>query len=290
MLNTVNHIKRKPEWLRKKISFKNLGELKNFSDRYNIHTVCQEAMCPNVSECFSKKIATFLVLGNKCTRNCGFCNVKHGKTLAPDVNEPRRVAKAVHELGLKHVVITSVTRDDLNDGGSGIFRDTISSIKQLDDSITVEVLAPDFKGKKESIEKVLSASPEVFGHNLETVPRLYKHTRQDADYERSLKVLGEAKKISGSIHTKSGIMVGLGETTNEVLDLFWNLRRVGCDFLSVGQYLAPSNKNTPVKEYISPEQFSFYKQKALEMGFLHVESDPYVRSSYVASNYTELKS
>ena len=285
MLNATDNIKRKPEWLKKKMSFRKVQELKSFSDKYDIHTVCQEAMCPNMSECFSKKIATFLILGNKCTRNCGFCNVKHGKTLAYDATEPGRVAKAVRELKLKHVVITSVTRDDLDDGGSGIFRDTICSIKQLDNSIAIEVLVPDFKGKEESIETVLSASPEVFGHNLETVPRLYEYTRQNADYKRSLKVLGKAKNISKNTHTKSGIMVGLGETTLEVIDLFQDLRKVGCDFLSVGQYLAPTNKNVPVKEYILPEQFNFYKQEALDMGFLHVESGPYVRSSYIASSY-----
>ncbi len=249
-----------------------------------MRTVCQESLCPNISECFAKGTATFLILGNICTRNCRFCNIKKGKPGNLDLTEPRRLVEAVRQMNLKHVVITSVTRDDLPDGGSGVFRETILSLRRL--AVSIEVLIPDFKGSQEAIKKVIEAGPEVIGHNLETVPRLYRDLR-DADYEVSLEILRFIKQCTPHIFTKSGLMLGLGETEQEVLDVFSDLARVGCDFLSIGQYLAPSTAHCVVKDYLTPERFNYYKDKAYAFGMRHVLSGPYVRSSYHARGYID---
>lgn len=276
---------RKPPWLNKKIDLKACHTLKLLLKDLKLHTICEEAGCPNISECFSKKTATFLILGDICTRNCRFCGVKKGKPCPIDEEEPERVAEAVRRLNLRHVVITSVTRDDLPDGGAGQFAQTIISIKKTMEKITIEVLIPDFKGNRRAIERVIEAGPDVIGHNIETVPRLYPDVRQAADYFRSLEVLKAVKTLSNGIYTKSGLMLGLGEEEGEVLEVFKALRGADCDFLSLGQYLPPSLKAYPVKEYLHPDKFDYYKEKALSLGFLYVASGPYVRSSYLAEEY-----
>lgn len=276
---------RKPSWLNKKVDFRKCRDLNILFKDLNLNTICQQAKCPNISECFSQGVASFLILGNICSRNCRFCAVDKGVPQDVDLTEPKRVAEAVRILGLRHVVITSVTRDDLADGGASMFVDTVVEIGETDKNIAVEVLVPDFKGKIESIQKVIDAKPDIFAHNLETVPRLYAEVRKGANYLRSLKVLESAKKLNKNIYTKSGIMLGLGENKQEVLDLFDDLRKAECDFLSIGQYLAPSFKHFKVREYIKPEKFLFYKNKARELGFSHIESGPYVRSSYLAHRY-----
>lgn len=275
----------RPEWLNKKIDLKVYSDMKSRLRKLGVETVCEQAMCPNAGECFGRGEATFLILGRHCTRACSFCNVDRSVPLPPDVDEPRRVAEAVSKFGLKHVVITSVTRDDLLDGGAGAFANTVLSIRKKSPGATIEVLVPDFKLSLSSIEKVLRSGPDIFAHNVETVPALYKAVRQGADYDRSLEVLREAKKIAPDIKTKSGIMLGLGESEGEVLRVMKDLRSAGCDFLSIGQYLAPSLKHYPVKEYISPEIFKRLKEKGMGLGFLHIESGPYVRSSYMAGMY-----
>ncbi|MFH1092786.1 MAG: lipoyl synthase [Candidatus Omnitrophota bacterium] len=278
-------MKTRPDWLRKKINLQETLKLHKLFRMHNLHTVCKEALCPNIGECFSKKVATFLIMGNSCTRNCNFCAVKKGVPDKIDPDEPQRVAKAVKKLGLKHVVITSVTRDDLEDGGAGIFSDTIRALKALDKDLKVEVLVPDFKANISSIKKVIRASPDIFAHNLETVPALYGKVRQGAQYERSLDVLTKAKSFNKNVYTKSGLMLGLGETEEGVLEVLSDLRRAQCDFLSLGQYLAPSKKHFPVHDFIDPDKFIDYKNKAVKLGFLHVQSGPYVRSSYGAHEY-----
>ena len=250
-----------------------------------VETVCEQAMCPNMGECFARNEATFLILGRYCTRACSFCNIEKGKPLALDEDEPRRVAEAVERLSLRHVVITSVTRDDLADGGAGIFRATILAIRQKMPKVKIEVLIPDFRLSLEALSIVAGALPDIIAHNVETVPALYKKVRQGSEYPRSLDVLRAIKKISPDVKTKSGIMLGLGEREEEVLAVMRDLRLAECDFLSIGQYLAPSSRHYPVQEYVSPEIFSFYKEKAEKSGFLHVESAPYVRSSYSAGEY-----
>jgi len=276
---------RKPPWLNKKINLKACHTLKLLLKDLKLHTICEEAGCPNISECFSKKTATFLILGDICTRNCRFCGVKKGKPCPVDEREPERVAEAVRRLNLRHVVITSVTRDDLPDGGAEQFAQTILSIKKVMPNIIIEVLIPDFKGNRQAIERVIKAGPDVIGHNIETVPRLYPDVRQAADYFRSLEVLKAVKTLSNGIYTKSGLMLGLGEEEGEVLEAFKALREADCGFLSLGQYLPPSSKSFPVKEYIHPDKFNYYKEKALSLGFLYVASGPYVRSSYLAEEY-----
>ncbi|MCD6220790.1 lipoyl synthase [bacterium] len=276
---------RRPPWLNKKINLKVCHNLKMLLRDLNLHTICEEASCPNISECFSKRTVTFLILGNICTRNCRFCGVKKGKPSPVDKEEPERVAEGVFRLNIRHVVITSVTRDDLPDGGAEQFAQTIISIKKRIEKITIEVLIPDFKGNKESIKKVVEANPDIIGHNVETVPRLYPDVRQAADYSRSLNVLKTVKELSNNIYTKSGLMLGLGEKEKEVIEVFKSLRGVDCDFLSLGQYLPPNLKAYPVKEYIHPDKFNDYKKRALSLGFLYVASGPYVRSSYLAEEY-----
>jgi lipoic acid synthetase len=277
-------ITRKPEWLQKKINPAAHVEMERLLGDHRLHTVCQEAICPNITECFRNRQATFLILGKVCTRLCSFCNVTKETPLPLDRDEPVRVGEAVARLALLHVVITSPTRDDLPDGGAGLYAETVEAIRRASPATVVELLIPDFLGERQSIAQVVASRPNILGHNLETVPRLY-HIRSGADYRRSLKVLETAHGLDQSLKTKSGIMVGLGEATEEVLEVFADLRRVGCSYLSVGQYLAPSRRHYPVQEFIRPEQFDLYRERALALGFDHVESGPYVRSSYHAEQY-----
>jgi len=286
----INRIgRRKPFWLNKRVDFHKAGELKELLGDLNLSTICQSAFCPNISECFSAGRITFLILGDVCTRNCRFCGVKKGKTKELDPKEPQKVAEAVSRVkekyGLRHIVITSVTRDDLEDGGAKAFKQVVEGIKKRVEDVTVEVLIPDFKGRRQSLKTVISAKPDIIGHNIETVQRLYFQVRAMADYNRSLKVLKSIKEISPDIYTKSGIMLGLGEDESELLESFSDLRRAGCDFLSLGQYLQPSLIHYPVKRYIPPEEFEELKSKAQGLGFLYVASGPYVRSSYLAEEY-----
>jgi len=275
----------RPEWLKKRVNLNEMVYVKDLLRKLSLHTVCEEANCPNISECFSRKIATFLILGHICTRNCKFCNIRKGRPEPVDENESIRVAEAVEKLGLSFVVITSVTRDDLEDGGAGIFSATVREIRKIKGGIRIELLIPDFKGDKEALEKVVNSHPEIISHNVETVPSLYPEVRSKSDYKLSLKVLENVKKMERGIYTKSGIMVGLGEKDKEVIDVMRDLREVGCDFLSIGQYLQPSKNHYPVREYIEPEKFEFYKEEALKLGFKHVKSGVYVRSSYLAEDY-----
>jgi len=275
----------KPEWLNKKISLKDCAAMKQALRSLCVETVCEQAMCPNIGECFSAKTATFLILGKNCTRNCSFCNIQKAKPLPVDKHEPARVAQAVSQLGLRHVVITSVTRDDLTDGGAGIFAQTIRCIREKLPQVRVETLIPDFGFSWDALKMVIDEAPAIIAHNLETVPSLYPQVRQGADYQGSLNLLGNINKKSVGLKIKSGLMLGLGEKVQEVLLVMKDLRSVGCDYLSIGQYLAPSKQHYPVKEYISPEQFDYYKEKASELGFLHIQSAPYVRSSYLAAEY-----
>lgn len=279
-----NNNNRKPSWLGKKIDLEKCHEVQKMLVGLNLHTVCQEAMCPNISECFCQKIATILIMGEVCTRNCSFCAVRKGEPRAVDKDEPARVAAAIKTLGLRHAVITSVTRDDLPDGGAGIFAETISEARKINPETAIEVLVPDFNGNLKAISTVVSAGPDIFAHNVETVPSLYKKIRPAANYSVSIDVLRIAKDY-GSAYTKSGIMLGLGEKTYEVLKVFKDLIKAKCDYLSIGQYLAPSRNHYPVKEFIEPKVFEFFKTKALQAGFKHVESAPYVRSSYMADRY-----
>lgn len=277
-------ITRKPEWLQKRINPAAHAEMERLLGDHRLHTVCQEAMCPNISECFRQRQATFLILGRICTRLCSFCNVAKEAPLPADHGEPARVAEAIKRLNLSHVVITSPTRDDLPDGGAALYAATVAAIREAAPRTGIELLIPDFRGDREAISVVTRAMPDIIGHNLETVPRLY-HIREGADYRRSLEVLAVLHEIAPAIRTKSGLMVGLGETEEELFSIFADLRRVGCNYLSVGQYLAPSKRHHPVRAFIEPELFDLYRERALAMGFAHVESGPYVRSSYHAAEY-----
>ena len=242
-------------------------------------------MCPNIGECFKAKVATFLILGKNCTRSCSFCNVQKALPSAVDKDEPERVAQAAALLGLKHVVVTSVTRDDLSDGGAALFADTVSRIKRKLPGVTIELLIPDFKLSQDALKIIVDSRPQIVAHNVETVPSLYKVVRQGADYARSLEVLSLLKNMAPDLKTKSGLMLGLGEKEEEVFQVMRDLRVNECDLLSIGQYLAPSQKHYPVKEYIRLQQFADYEKKARQMGFAHVKSAPYVRSSYLADKY-----
>ncbi len=275
---------RRPEWLRKKVSFKAKRDTDELLKDVGIATICQEAMCPNISECFGKKQATFLILGSVCTRACTFCNVTRGKPEDIDYKEIEKVVEAIKRLELKNVVITSVTRDDLSDGGAKHFFECVKAIKEFDKDIKIELLIPDFNEKRDSIEIVSKSGAQIVGHNIETIKRRYD-IRNGSDYERSLRVLKMIKESNPRVNTKSGIMLGLGESEEEVVKVFEDLLSVGCRFLSIGQYLAPSKKHTPVVEYIKPEQFERYKSIALDLGFRFVHSSPYTRSSYMAHEY-----
>ncbi|GBD97097.1 MAG TPA: lipoyl synthase [Nitrospirae bacterium] len=272
---------RHPEWI--KVKSTDTHETKKILRHYGVSTVCEEARCPNQGKCFSESTATFMILGDRCTRNCSFCAVESSKPLPPDPEEPEKVAGAVMALGLKFVVITSVTRDDLPDGGAAQFAGTIQAIKSRNNAIKIEVLTPDFKGDSEALKRVLDAKPDVFNHNIETVPRLYSTVRPMADYATSVNILNTAKKLYPAIKTKSGIMVGLGETEQEVISVMHDLREADCDFLTIGQYLQPRRTNIPVVEYLKPEVFEQYRIKGLGKGFKAVASSPLTRSSMDAS-------
>jgi lipoic acid synthetase len=273
---------RLPGWLKRSLP---RGNGNFFTDRLlgelRLETVCENARCPNRPECYARRTATFMILGNVCTRPCGFCAVPRGKTLPLEDDEPERVAEAAARLGLRHVVITSVTRDDLPDGGSDHFFRTVVAVRARTGAV-VEVLTPDFGGDPRAIDRVLEAGPEVYNHNLETVPRLYRRVRRNADYLRSLRLLARVKRRAAGIRTKSGIMLGLGETWEEVLELFADLRDVACDLLTVGQYLRPSPAHLPVERYVSPAEFEELGRLARRLGFRHVACGPFVRSSYHA--------
>jgi len=266
-----------PEWIRASLS--GTHETKKILRRYGLSTVCEEARCPNQGRCFSKGTATFMILGDVCTRACSFCAVKSGIPLPPDPAEPERIVEAVLSMELRYVVITSVTRDDLPDGGAGHFARTIRTLRKRIKDIKIEVLTPDFRGDINALRIVLDESPDVFDHNVETVPRLYSSVRPDADYSVSLNVLAMAKRLYSGIKTKSGVMVGLGEREDELYDVMSDLRDAGCDLLTIGQYLQPGRRNLPVVEYIRPEAFEVYRNMALEMGFKGVSSSPLARSS-----------
>ncbi|MBZ0157221.1 MAG: lipoyl synthase [Alphaproteobacteria bacterium] len=268
---------RLPEWIRTKAT--GLHSTKNLLRTHRLSTVCEEARCPNQGACFAKPTATFMILGDRCTRDCAFCSVSSGAPSAVDPHEPERVAEAAAELGLRYVVVTSVTRDDLPDGGAAQFASTIRAIRRRLPDARVEVLIPDFKGDREALRVVLAAEPDVFNHNMETVKRLYPLVRPQADYARSLGVLRDAKELAPSLRTKSGLMLGFGETVEELKELFGDLRSAGCTMLTIGQYLRPTKKNLPVVEYIKPEIFEELKELALVSGFDFVASGPLVRSS-----------
>ena len=274
---------RRPDWLRAPApAGTNYRELKALVDRLKLHTVCESAACPNVGECWNRRTATFMILGNLCTRRCGFCAVSKGAPLPVDYDEPRRVAEAVAELGLRYAVVTSVNRDDRKDGGAELFALTIRAIRDFVPGCKVEVLIPDFQGVRWALEIVMEAAPDILNHNTETVPRLYRQVRLGARYERSLDILAHAKRTSPSIPTKSGLMLGLGETQPEVLKVMRDLRDHHVDILTLGQYLRPSPKHLPIIRYIPPEEFQEYRKAGSEMGFRHVEAGPLVRSSYHA--------
>jgi lipoic acid synthetase len=252
-------------------------------DRYHLHTVCREANCPNRMECFDSRTATFLILGSVCTRNCTFCNITKGEPETVDPEEPKHIADAVETLGLRYAVITSVTRDDLPDGGAGHFAAVVQAVKARTPEVMIELLIPDFKGDRTALEKAARSGAEVLNHNVETVPSLYPSVRPLADYKQSLSVIRNAKEINPNLVTKSGIMLGLGEREDEVTAVLEELRDAGCDLLTIGQYLAPSDKHHPVVEYIHPDVFEQYAEKARVMGFTAVASAPFVRSSYKAA-------
>lgn len=268
-----------PYWIKSKIRLGQIHETKKILRKYGIYTVCEEARCPNITECFTKPTAAFMILGCKCTRKCAFCSVTSSAPEPPATTEVENIAKAVQEMGLRYVVITSVSRDDLYDGGAEHFAKTVSSVKNYLPGIKVEVLTPDFQGNINHLKTVLDSNPDVFNHNIETVPRLYPSIRPDADYRRSLDILKEAKKQKPNILTKSGIMLGLGETLHEVKDVLKDLRYSGCDFITIGQYMRPSKANIPVVEYIMPGVFEELRLEAMLIGFKYAASAPYVRSS-----------
>ena len=281
--NPINPIKKKPYWIRTKIfDTQNYFKTKEIINKKKLHTVCQEASCPNISECWSKKHATFMIMGDTCTRACAFCNVKTGKPTFLDPLEPLKIAKATNMLNLKHVVVTSVDRDDLKDGGASHFSDVIKEIRKINKHTTIEVLTPDFLRKGKAYEKVILANPDVFNHNIETVPSLYRSVRPGSRYFSSVNLLKSAKEINKTIFTKSGIMLGLGETKNEVLQVMDDLLSAKVDFLTIGQYLQPTVKHFPLKRYIHPDEFKEFKEIALSKGFLIVSSSPLTRSSYHA--------
>ena len=280
---TLAHRKPKPPWLKRRFVLNaSTKEVNDLLRDLALHTVCQEAHCPNQSECFGNHTATFMILGDHCTRTCTFCAVAHGTLEIPDPEEPQRVAEAVSRLGLKYVVLTSVTRDDLADGGGSHFAATIKAIRSVANDILVEVLIPDFQGSSQALASVVAAQPAVLNHNLETVPRLYPAVRPQADYQRSLRLLEQVKRLHPEATTKSGFMVGLGERQKEVSSLLRDLRKASCDLVTIGQYLRPSQEHHSVVEYIHPEIFNAYQQEAEELGFSGVASGPYVRSSYQA--------
>ncbi|HSG27085.1 MAG TPA: lipoyl synthase [Candidatus Krumholzibacterium sp.] len=272
---------RLPHWLKRKIPL--VGECSRIEGavrRRNLHTICREGLCPNRAECYSKGKVTFMMLGDRCTRHCRFCSVTKGEPAAVDPSEPERIAEAAAELGLGHVIVTSVTRDDLPDGGASVYAELISCLKRLDPVPVIEVLVPDFRGDLEALGLVLEAGPDIFSHNIETVKRLFPVVRPDTDYERSLTLLAEAGRRGGETRLKSSMMLGLGETRGEVLDTMRDLREAGCHYTALGQYLRPGVDQIPVSGYIPPDDFKSYEEEGYGMGFLEVTAGPLVRSSY----------
>lgn len=281
------HMK-KPEWLKVKVDLgTNLRQVKALTNTLSLNTVCQEANCPNRMECYNRRTATFMILGSICTRNCRFCNVTPGTPQCVDPEEPKHLAEAVKELGLKHAVVTSVTRDDLPDGGASHFAKVIKEIRKLTPNTTVEVLIPDLKGNWEALKIIVDAKPEILNHNVETVPSLYKTVRPQAIYNRSLELLEKVKEIDNKILTKSGFMLGLGETEEQIIDLLKDLRNIDCDIVTIGQYLRPSKEHLEVIEYVHPDTFDRYRDIGMDMGFKYIASSPLVRSSYNASKVLE---
>ena len=289
--NPINPLKKKPNWIRTKIiDTKNYFKTKEIINKKKLYTVCQEASCPNISECWSKRHATFMIMGDTCTRACSFCNVKTGKPTFLDPLEPHKIAQATKELNLKHVVITSVDRDDLSDGGAEHFSKVISETRKLNKSTTIEVLTPDFLRKEDAFKKVVKAKPDVFNHNIETVPSLYRKVRPGSRYFSSVNLLKSVKEINKTIFTKSGIMLGLGEKYDEILQVMDDLISANVDFLTIGQYLQPTTKHYPLDRYVHPEEFRKLKEIAMAKGFLIVSSSPLTRSSYHADeDFFEMK-
>jgi lipoyl synthase len=276
----------KPEWLKTKIpSGKSYVQIKDLVNRHTLHTICTSGHCPNIADCWGRGTATLMILGEICTRACKFCNVKTGKPLPVDLKEPERVAETVHKMGVKHCVITSVDRDDLEDSGAAIWKQTIEKVKEVNPGTTIETLIPDFDGRAELIKKVIEASPEVISHNLETVRRITPIVRSKARYEKSLKVLDII--ASSGVRSKTGIMVGLGETFEEVLQTMDDVRAIGVEVFTIGQYLQPTRHHLAVKEYISPDRFEKYRLEGISRGFRHIESSPMVRSSYHAEKHIQ---
>ncbi len=284
IINEEKKLVRKPDWLRVKLpTGKEYAQVRQIVSAHKLHTICESGNCPNMGECWGAGTATFMILGNICTRSCGFCNVATGRPLAVDLQEPQRVAESVRLMNVKHCVITSVDRDDLKDGGSIIWVETINAIRKASPQTKFETLIPDFAGKWENLQRIIDAQPDIVSHNLETVRRLTKQVRIQAKYDRSLEVI---KRLhDGGMKTKSGIMLGLGETEQEIYETMDDLRKAGCDVLTMGQYLQPTPKHLPVVEFIRPEVFAVYKQVGLEKGFRFVESGPLVRSSYHAEKH-----
>ena len=279
---------KKPEWLKARAPMgENYHELKKLARKLELHTVCESAQCPNIGECWNHRTATFMLLGNLCTRRCGFCAVPKGRPLAIDFDEPQRVAEGVATLGLKHAVVTSVNRDDDNIGAAKVFAETIREIRRQAPGCQIEVLIPDFQGREDALEIVIEAQPEVLNHNTETVPRLYRAVRSGARYERTLKLLANVKRFAPRMISKTGVMVGLGEEMHELLQVFRDLAAQQVDILTVGQYLRPSKDHLPMARYYTPDEFLSMKEEALRMGFRHVESGPLVRSSYHAHEQAE---
>ena len=278
---------KRPDWLKVRLpSGKNFADVKTLMKSNKLNTVCEEARCPNIGECWNRRTATFMILGDTCTRSCGFCNIKVGLPTELDLDEPRRVAESVQSLGLKHVVITSVNRDELKDGGASIFAETIKRIRQSSPDCTIEILIPDFKGEISSYEIIMQNPPNILNHNLETISSLYHAVRPQAKYERSLELLNWFK--NQGLTTKSGIMVGIGETPDGILELMDDLRAVDCKILTIGQYLQPTKLHLPVARFVTPEEFNMYKESGLAKGFRIVESSPMVRSSYHADEQAKL--
>jgi lipoyl synthase len=280
---------RKPAWLRvRRVTTEASEQVRRLMSLHGLHSVCEEALCPNQFECWGRGTATFLILGDVCTRGCGFCAVTSGAPASPDATEPEMVARASAALGLRHLVITSVTRDDLADGGASLFADCVHQVRQYSPGCTVELLVPDFQGDARALSVVMKARPEVLGHNLETVPRLYPRVRPEADFQRSLELLRRAKAIRPEGLTKSGLMVGLGETREELLECMQRLRDVDCDIVTVGQYLSPTRRHLPVVRYYPPEEFGALREAGQHAGFRWVEAGPLVRSSYHAEAQIQL--
>jgi lipoic acid synthetase len=276
-------MRRHPDWLKVKIAGgKNYVKMKSLLKNAKLHTICEEAKCPNIAECFNNGTAVFLILGDICTRNCGYCNVMHGVPNTLNENEPKNVAESVKQLNLKYVVITSVTRDDLEDGGASVFCETIKKVKDLNNNCKIEVLIPDFKGNMESLNDIIYSKPDVINHNIEVVKELFPEIRPEGNYENSITLLKNIKKINGKIKTKSGFMIGIGENKNQILKTMDDLINADVDFLTIGQYLQPTKKHAEIKKYYTPEEFEEFKEIGLKKGFKHVESGPLVRSSYHA--------